>query len=300
MNRPLLKILPGVAVVLLSTSCSKDDDNNIAEDNAALVAEQKIERKVFYLKIRNASSLSKMTVEGLDEEGATKALKFDKGDQLIIKFKVVVSASYEKLSEESEDSGSGEPTNNSEWINIDETVTVTTTATYNGEVFEVSTNMSFSGCQYAMVYDCDEAAQKALQAMQDGEEGAASKYDVQLMWGNQSLLSEENGDFKTKGFVGYETPKEMFAAAPRSADQCFTLSQKDNYCFIIIEDNCTKKVEVNNVELEKGAYAGLKCYIVAIDATVKVDDELKAAPNDEKVEPLSSGKLYYVKSTTTK
>ena len=271
MKRPLLKILPGVAVVLISPSCSKDNDN-IAEDNAALVAEQVIEKQVFYLKINNATSLSKMTIAGLDEAGE-KAFKFEIGDELTITFEVnaILDISGNNWTERVIVSA------NAKCISEDGTFEITM-----GDFTEPETE--YEGIEW------EEAATVALQEMQDGVFGAASKYNVQLIWGVQNLLSDEKGDFKTKGFVGYDDLTKMFDDAPRSADKSFTLEPNGDYCFIVFEEDCTKKVTVNGTELSntsEGEDPKPMCYIVSTDASVTVEETSKGE--------LKKGELYFVR-----
>ncbi len=266
MKRPLLKILPGVAVVLITPSCSKDNDN-IAEDNAALVAEQVkvVENQVFYLKINNATSLSKMTVAGLDEAGE-KAFKFEIDDELTITFEVNAILDYsgniwtERVIVSA----------NAKCINEDGTFKITM-----GDFTAPET-------EYENI-EWEEAAKVALQEMQDGVFGAASKYNVQLTWGSEL-------DFSSEKYYGYDNLSKMFAAAPRSADRSFTLKQNGDYCFIVFEKGCTKKVTVNNAELSntsEGEDPKPMCYIVSTDASVAVDGVDKSQ--------LKSGELYYVK-----
>lgn len=145
MNKPLLKILPGVAIMMISPSCSKDTDI-IDEDNAALVAEQVIQKKVFYIKVKNASSLKKMGIEGLGTEG-TKALKFEKGDKLKLKFVV-----------KGDNSGTIE----------DETAFAEANCISTDGVFEVTNYWLNNSYAYA-----GDAIEVALQEMQDGVFDAA-------------------------------------------------------------------------------------------------------------------------------
>ena len=267
MKRPLLKILPGVTVVLITPSCNKDNDN-IAEDNAVLVAEQVINNQVFYLKINNASSLSKMTVAGLDK-GGQQALKFEKGDVLTIKFDVNAFFDY----------------SDGDFIWV-EKVTVSATAECINEedgVFEITPgDFTRTGEDSYDNISWTEAANDALKEMQDGVPGAASKYNVQLSWGVKDILT--SNDFKTKGFVEFQNMTTMLADAPRSANKSFTLEQDGDYCFIVFEKGCSKKVMIGGKTLDNS-----KCYIVASGINVSVDD----VPTTTQ-----SGDLYYVRKNT--
>ncbi len=289
MKRPLLKILPGVAVVLLSASCSKDDDNNIAEDNTALVAEQKIEHKVFYLKVTNATSLSKMAVDLT--AGKNKALTFEVGDKLTIKFVIKVNTMVDSGSsyydpETGETITIREPT----YEDVDVTVTATATYTEDGSFAVITSEMQYDSywVWYSNQIECEDAAQKALSAMEKGEEGAASTYKVELTWGDENILTT----VASQDFVGYSSLSAMFAAAPRSANQCFTLSQDGEYCFIVFEDGCTKTVSVNGKKLKQEDDADKNYYIVAAGATITV----QAGEGAPKTKTTESGKLYHVRA----
>ncbi len=271
MKRPLLKFLPGVAVVLITPSCSKDNDN-IVEDNTALVAEQVIENQVFYLKINYASSLSKMTVEGLGESGKT-ALKFEQGDELTLTFNVEVFF---------DDSGHI----------ASQIIVITTKAQCIDEdgTFAVSTNDLTIGYYNDGISEKDvkSAAQEALKAMQDGKAGAAM-YNVQLSWGNPI-------DLTSAKFVGYDNLSGMFAAAPRSADRSFTLKQDGDYCFIVFEEGCTKTVTVDGKTLanvSEGETPKPMCYIVASGTEVKVTENKEGAETNSIT--TESGNLYYIR-----
>lgn len=288
MKRPLLKILPGVAVVLLSASCSKDDDNNIAEDNTALVAEQKIEHKVFYLKVTNATSLSKMAVDLT--AGKNKALTFEVGDKLTIKFVIKVNTMVDSggtyFDSEKNEYITIEPT----YEDVDVTVTATATYTEDGSFAVITSEMQYDSywVWYSNQIECENTAQNALQAMQDGKEGAASTYKVELTWGDENILTT----VASQGFVGYSSLSAMFAAAPRSANQCLTLSQDGEYCFIVFEDGCTKTVSVNGTALKTGEDADKNYYIVAAGATITV----QAGEGAPKTKTTESGKLYHVRA----
>jgi len=266
MKRPLLKILPGVAVVLISTSCNKDSDY-IAEDNTALVAEQKIEHKVFYLKVNIESSLSKMTVEGLGTAGK-RALKFEIGDRLTLRFDISLpcyfSGSALKISSE------------------DRTFTVETTVVCNhvdGTFMGTTNNMTFNNVEVANPpSDAMDIIQDALEEMERGEKNVASKYNIQLTWGSPL-------DFSSNQYYGYDNPSKMFAAAPRSADKSFTLKQNGDYCFIVFEDGSTKTVTINGNSLSNS-----QCYIVASDTEVTV-----TGATTTNTITTASGKLYYVR-----
>ncbi len=264
MKRPLLKILPGVAVVLISTSCNKDGDY-IAEDNTALVAEQIIENQVFYLKIHNASSLSKMTVEGLGKEGE-KVLKFEIGDQLTIAFDVIAKIS---------DSGAAEEIGGVGSVTI--SATATCTDSENG-IFKVELKGFTCSLGFSEIH-WNESAKIALQEMQDGVSGAASKYNVQLTWGSQL-------DFSSEKYYGYDNLSEMFAAAPRSADNSFTLQQNGDYCFVVFEEGCNKIVTVDGSSepLDRS-----KCYIVKSGTNITVEGAFFNTITTE------SGNFYYVR-----
>ena len=290
MKRPLLKILPGVAVVLISASCSKDDDNNIAEDNTALVAEQKIEHKVFYLKVTNASSLSKMAVDLT--AGKNKALTFEVGDKLTIKFVIKVNTmvdsgvtSYDP--ETNETITIIEPT----YEDVDVTVTATATYTEDGSFAVITSEMQYNPnwVWYSNQIECENTAQNALQAMQDGKEGAASTYKVELTWGDKNHLLT---NVTKNGYVGYSSMRDMFAAAPRSAVNSLTLSQDGEYSFIVFEDGCTKTVSVNGKKLKQEDDVDKNYYIVAAGATVTVQEDGK--PDNETT--TQSGKLYHVRA----
>lgn len=262
MKKPLLKILPGVAVVLISPSCSKDNDI-ITEDNASLVAEQVIKKKVFYLKINNASSLSKMKVAGLGEgDAGERALKFEIGDILNLEFYV---NTYDNSGSEF---GSVFPM-----------------------VYEVeATCVSTDGLFEVNDEHLGEEAQIALQEMQDGVFGAADKYKLQLNWGNSELLTDK--DFIDNGYFGFDDMTTMFKNAPRSAYKSYTLKHDGDYCFIVFEKGCTKTVEVNGTQLTNETEEGEpRCYIVSTDAKVTVDDVDKGK--------LKSGELYYVRKQTS-
>ncbi len=254
MKRPLLKILPGVVAVLLSTSCSKDDDNAV-ENNTTIEAEKATEKKVFYLKVNFESSLSKMTVEGLGGNGK-KALKFEINDELSLSFDVKGTDG--------------------------KTETIHTTAKC------VNKDGTFEVLQFAWE-NLDEQKKKlieqALTEMQNGVEGAALKYNVKLTWGESM-----EDIFPTCKSLGCRNISEMFSYAPRSAVQCFTLTQDGNYCFIVFEEaGGSKKVEVDGVELKSLEYC---YYIVAPDTEVTVTEEGK----DPKTIKTVSGKLYYVRA----
>lgn len=267
MKRPLLKILPGVAVVLLSTSCSKDNDNAV-EDNTTIEVEKVAEKQVFYLKVNNESSLSKMTVEGLGGAGK-KVLKFEYNDLLTIRFDITFT-----WQESSSDDDNPETYN--------ETYTFEGKGEYmasRGE-FYVS-NDDFEPTRTIFEDYVSEtwknAITKALEEMQTGGEGVAAKYNVQLKWGNPI-------DFSSSNYHEYSTLSEMFAAAPRSADKCFTLKQKEDYCFVVFEGGCTKEVTIGNEQLKNS-----KCYIVASGTDLTVKGETTNTITT------ASGKLYYVR-----
>lgn len=267
MKRPLLKILPGVAVVLITPSCSKDID--IAEDNAALVAEQVTGNQVFYLKVNNASSLSKMTIEGLGQAGEKK-LKFEKGDVLTLRFDIK-QISY-----------------NSGYDGIEHIYTYTlemkATCVDTDGKFEVSSNRNewkwYSGnsSTYEKEYLLP-SIENALEEMQNGIFDAASKYNVQLTWGNPI-------DFSDKKFYEYDDIQTMFAAAPRSANKSFTLQQNGDYCFVVFEEGCTKTV---TVEGSSDPLDRSKCYIVKSGTNITVEGAFFNTITTE------SGNFYYVR-----
>ena len=238
MKRPLLKFLPCVAVALLSASCSKDNDN-IVEDNTTIKADKVAEKQVFYLKVNNESSLSKMTVAGFDGVAKT-ALKFEIGDKLDVSFEYTYDDETQYASLEA--------------ICTDEDGT-----------FAVQSNGG--------------AYENALEEMKNGEEGAASKYNVQLWWG-------EMLNFTVSKYYGYDNLSAMFAAAPRSASKSFTLKPVDQYCFIVFEDGSTKKVTVDG---DSEPLSNSKCYIVAHGTKVTVEGESTTTITTE------WGKLYYVR-----
>lgn len=273
MKRPLLKILPGVAVVLISPSCSKDNDI-IKEDNAALVAEQVIQKKVFYLKVRNASSLTKMAIKGLGTDG-NKELMFLNGDKLTITFDVKVSI-YSSFTDYFEDN---------------QQVTIVAEATYDAATetfiitdFTEDTKLS-TKLDDDFMADYEQPAQLALEEICSGKGGAAEKYNVKLTWGKQIDLS-------TQKYIGYKNIHEMLAAAPRKAENCLTLQQDGDYCFIIFEEGSQKDIKIDGVDepLDRSL-----CYIVAAGTEITVVDG--GTSNTITTE---SGLLYNVKATPTK
>lgn len=270
MKKPLLKILPGVAVVLLSPSCSKDNDI-IDEDNAALVAEQKIEHKAFYLKINIASSLSKMAVAELGGVGK-KDLKFEVGDQMTLSFYIVTQI---QLSGSDDDPSPVE--DQSVQVEVD-ILCVDPDGTFavDPENLKEAVNSIYDLYDSKATY---EAAEKALEEMQNGEEDAASNYNVQLWWTSYNSVPTQNS------YREYDNLSEMFLNAPRSADKCFTLKQAGEYSFLVIEEGSTKTVKINKNTLDNS-----KCYIVGPRSEVTVVDGDKT--NTITTE---SGKLYYVR-----
>lgn len=274
MKRPLLKILPGVAVVLISPSCSKDNDI-IKEDNAALVAEQVIQKKVFYLKVRNASSLTKMAIKGLGTDG-NKELMFLNGDKLTITFDVEAPIYFSSF----------------DFFEGNQKVTIVAEATYDAatEAFKITdfkkdTKLS-TKLDKDFFADYKEPAQLALEEICSGKGGAAAaeKYNVKLTWGTQIDLS-------TQKYIGYNNISEMLAAAPRKAEKCLTLQQDGDYCFIIFEEGSQKDIKIDGVDepLDRS-----KCYIVAAGTKITVVDG--GTSNTITTE---SGLLYNVKANPT-
>ena len=270
MKRPLLKILPGVAVVLLSPSCSKDDDN-IAEDNSALVAEQVIGNQVFYLKVTNSSALSKMAIDGLGTEQGTKTLQFEDEDELTIKFKIEVQSMR-----------SGTLPDGT-WGFFTATFNVTAKGTYSstdkafrfpeeGWIIEATSDYwIFEGSDRNAVAEAFEKMQNEATAAD-----AAKTYGVELLWGDQNL------DLST--IHGYDDIPDMLAAAPRSANGSLTLSQDEDhkYCFIVFAKAGSRTVTIGETSLTQ------KCYIVPAGTKVTVEGY-----SEDKI--TVSGKLYYVK-----
>lgn len=276
MKRPLLKILPGVAVILISPSCSKDNDI-IKEDNVALVAEQVIQKKVFYLKVRNASSLTKMAIKGLGTDG-NKELMFLNGDKLTITFDVEAPIYFSSIAPES--------------LIDNQQVTIVAEATYDAATetfiitdFKKDTKLSTQLDRYYYA-DYEEPAQLALEEICSGTGGAAAaeKYNVKLTWGEQIDLS-------TQKYIGYNNISEMLANAPRKAEKCLTLQQDGDYCFLIFEEGSQKDIEIDGYTepLDRS-----KCYIVAAGTTITVVDG--GTSNTITTE---SGLLYNVKANPT-
>lgn len=262
MKKPLLKILPGVVAILITPSCSKDNDI-IDEDNAALVAEEQvIKNQVFHLKVQNKSSLSKMKMAGWDKEGKCD-LKFEIGDKLNIEFTI-------------------------KQIDINSSDFEFEEFTLYGEGTCIKTNGLFA---FAMddirdeegYYNNDlwkDAAKHALTDMQNNASNAATDYKVKLTWGdNYNLLDN-------KSFEEYETLSKMFANVPRLSEESFTLQPNSNYCFLVFEGGCSKTVTIDNKTIKN-----TMCYIVKPDAIINVSGK-EGTTNTITAE---SGKLYYVR-----
>lgn len=263
MKKPLLKILPGVAAILITPSCSKDNDI-IAEDNAALVAEQVIAKKVFYVKINNDSSLKKMAIKDLGTAG-NKTLKFEVGDKLSIKFSIWVDIN---------DSGAT--------LENKVVVKVYGTCTNDDGEFEFnSANFDIEEADYWWgldKLDCEYAIYMVLEEIEQGNLSALEEHNAEFIWGEQI-------NFSDKKYHGYNSIKEMMAAAPRKAVQSFTLKQDGDYCFIVFEDGTNKNVTIDGQTLNHSKY-----YIVQAGIDIIVEDGAETKTINTK-----SGRLYNVR-----
>lgn len=307
MKRPLLKILPGVAVVLLSPSCSKDDDNAV-KDDVTIVAEKVKESKVFYLKVKNSPALSKMTIEGLGTAGE-KALQFQDGDQLTIEFSFSV-----KLGDDSDVSyqtiyakatalykpGTGFKVYTDPNANMDDEIS-TTPIEYSddyGPLKKEEDWKAYTGSDYTYTIEQIEGpAATALAEMvnETTSAEAASKYGVTLTWGDEEILNK----LYDQQYIPYSKTETMTAmeamlkAAPRRAEKSFTLQQDGSYSFIVFAPDCgdndkevTVAVKNKEGEIIDEKLAHSNCYIISPASTVKVNGVKKN---------LESGKIYYVK-----
>lgn len=262
MTRPLLKILPGVVAVLITPSCSKDNDV-IKEDNAALVTEQVITNRVFYLKVRNKTSLSKMTIANYNKEGESD-LRFEKGDILHLEFDIELTYQTQEGTNTTTYTIESDP----ECISSDGyfEVKLSTFQVTSGEVDEITEQ------------EWQSAAQNALTEMQNGIEDAASKYNVKLYWGDPIIFGQQS-------YYEYRSLSDMFYSVPRSADQSFTLKQDGDYCFIVFEGGSSKIVKINDKKLSNSC-----CYLVKPSTEITVEDG-----GTTKTIKTESGKLYYVR-----
>lgn len=273
MKKPLLKILPGVAAILITPSCSKDNDI-IAEDNAALVAEQVIAKKVFYVKINNDSSLKKMAIKDLGTAG-NKTLKFEIGDELYIKFSIWVDI---------DDSGAI-------FENVKVVVKVPGRCISEDGVFEFISvnsygdnldgdNIVIEKTEYEPMngWFCAYAVNEVLEEIEQGNLSALEEHNAEFIWGEQI-------NFSDKKYHAYDDISEMMAAAPRKAVQSFTLKQDGDYCFIVFEDGTNKNVTIDGQTLNHSKY-----YIVQAGIDIIVEDGAETKTINTK-----SGRLYNVR-----
>lgn len=267
MKKPLLKILPGVAAILITPSCSKDNDI-IAEDNAALVAEQVIAKKVFYVKINNDSSLKKMAIKDLGTAG-NKILKFEKEDKLSIKFCIWVDI---------DESGAIYKENVKVVVKVDGTCTNEDGEfKFDSDEFVIEEKEDDLGVVDWKWY-CKDAVKDVLEEIEQGDLSALEEHNAEFIWGEQI-------NFSDKKYHAYDNISKMMAAAPRKAVQSFTLKQDGDYCFIVFEDGTNKNVKIDGQLLDHSKY-----YIVQAGIDIIVEDGAET-----KIINTKSGRLYNVR-----
>ena len=270
MNKKYLKILPGVAVVLFSTSCCKDDDTFVKTDDIAIVKEQVAGKQVIYLKVRNSSKLSKMALKDAFVKGdQTMDLQFEEGDKVILRFEFLV------------DEKDGY---NAVYIDVFFTATYDETS----RSFVITNDpekMVFNDTDYQTDWDKEHPTNPLSDiAFKNAKELLTKSHTflsgwssdgkfrfVYLYWGNQNL------EFGNKGYVGFSTMKAMLQESPRSSyidydgdgQAVFTLNPNQNRALIVFEDGCEREVTVNDNILDPKQY---QYYLVDTWCTqVKID-----------------------------
>lgn len=281
MKKQFLRILPVVAAVLLATSCSKDDDNAV-DNNVTPGTETVAEKQVYYLKVSNGESLSKIALDGNLGDGQKKSLKFEGGDDLTLEFTVKY--------------GEGENATSKN---------VTIVGTYdNGKGAFGFNPENATNSDKSDVTDDEKTAIDAALAVMQTEKADVSSYNVSLTYGTDTP--------DANGYKAYADVETLFKHAKRVAKGNFTL-QADGYGYLVYESGAEQNVYIQKIgennavsyptnvkDGENLAFIisdGLKlqkCNVNAETNTVEPVDANAAAKTVE------TGKLIYVKNTSSK